>query len=282
MPGSAVASARRDPGAGRHEPSDLPESQVVTLTPPDARHLPASAVVDARAIRDNVRRLRDFAGDVELMAVVKADGYGHGAVTAARAAKAGGATWVGAALHSEAVALREAGVGGRLFTWLHVPGTDFAEAVRHDIDVSCSGRWDLDEIAAGARAAGGTARVHLKVDTGLSRGGAFGPDFTALVAQARTLEAAGLVRVVGVWSHLVASDVPASPVTRQQQAVFDAAVLEAERAGLSPELRHVANSAALVSDPSLHYDLVRPGIAVYGIARRRRSRRRPSSGWCRP
>ncbi|GAA1899919.1 alanine racemase [Lapillicoccus jejuensis] len=238
----------------------------MTLTPPEARHLPASAVVDARAIRDNVRRLRDFVDSAEVMAIVKADGYGHGAVTAARAARAGGATWIGAALHSEAVALRDAGVGGRVFTWLHVPGTDFAEAVRRDIDVSCSGRWDLDEVAAGARAAGGTARVHLKVDTGLSRGGAYGPDFTALVAQARALEAEGVVEVVAVWSHLVASDVPASPVTRQQQAVFDDAVREAERAGLRPQLRHVANSAAVVSDPSLHYDLVRPGIAVYGIA----------------
>ncbi|MDQ2756093.1 MAG: alanine racemase [Actinomycetota bacterium] len=230
--------------------------------PPTA---PVTAVVDATALRDNVASLRARAGSADLMAVVKADGYGHGLLTSAQAALAGGATWLGTAQQAEAVALRDAGVGGRVFTWLHVPGTDFGEALTRDIDLSAAARWDLDEIAAAARAAGLTARVHLKVDTGLARGGAYGEDFTDLVHRARALEAEGVLTVVGVWSHLACSDEPGSPVTHRQRQVFEDAVRRAEAAGCRPEVRHIANSAAVVLDPSLHYDLVRPGIACYGL-----------------
>ena len=227
--------------------------------------VPATAVVDAGAIRANVATLAAHAGSAAVMAVVKADGYGHGLLTAAHAAQAGGATWLGVAQQSEALALRDAGVAGRLFTWLHVPGTDFAAALTRDIDLSASGEWDLEAIADAARATGVAARVHLKVDTGLARGGAYGDDFTALVARARALEAEGAVTVVGIWSHLVASDDPGAAVTSHQKEVFDAAVRRAEAAGLRPEVRHLANSAAVLTDPSLHYDLVRPGIATYGL-----------------
>ena len=226
---------------------------------------PVTAVVDAAALRANVASLRERAGSADLMAVVKADGYGHGLLTAAQAALAGGATWLGTAQQPEAVALREAGVGGRVFTWLHVPGTDFAGALTRDIDLSVSARWDLDEIASAARTTGRTARIHLKVDTGLARGGAYGDAFTDLVHRARALEAEGAVTVVGVWSHLACSDEPGSPVTSQQKGVFEDAVRRVEGAGCRPEVRHIANSAAVVLDPSLHYDLVRPGIACYGL-----------------
>ncbi len=224
-----------------------------------------TAVVDAAALRDNVAALRARSGSADVMAVVKADGYGHGLLTAATSALAGGATWLGVAQQSEAVALRDAGAGGRVFTWLHVPGTDFGAALSRDIDLSASARWDLDEIAAAARGTGLAARVHLKVDTGLARGGAYGDAFTDLVHRARALEAEGAVTVVGVWSHLACADEPGSPVTRLQQEVFDDAVRRAEGAGCRLEVRHIANSAAVVLDPSLHYDLVRPGIACYGL-----------------
>ncbi|MDQ6716315.1 MAG: alanine racemase, partial [Actinomycetota bacterium] len=199
-------------------------------------------------------------------AVVKADGYGHGLLPSARAARVGGADWLGVALLAEAVTLRDSGVGGRIFTWLHVPGTDFSAALTRDIDLSVSARWALEQVAAAARTCGRVARIHLKVDTGLARNGAFGDDFTELLAAARRLEVQGLVSVVGVWSHFVYADEPQHPTVREQQRLFEAAVGRAERAGCRLEVRHLANSAATLTNPAVHYDLVRPGIAVYGLS----------------
>lgn len=226
---------------------------------------PATVVVDLAAIRHNVETLRAAAPGAQLMAVVKADGYGHGLVPSARAALAGGATWLGTAQQGEAVALRDAGITARLFTWLHVPGTDFEAALSRDIDLGVSTNWALDEIASAARLLERPARVHLKVDTGLARGGAFGADFDRLVADARRYEREGVVTVVGVWSHLVSSDVPDAPITAAQIVVFDEAVRMAEAAGCRLEVRHLANSAATLTAPRTHYDLVRPGIAAYGL-----------------
>ena len=164
------------------------------------------------------------------MAVVKADGYGHGLLPAARAAQAGGATWLATAQQPEAVALRDAGVEGRIFTWLHVPGNDFAAALTRDIDVAASATWALDDIVDAARATGRTARVHLKADTGLGRNGAYGQDFLDLVAAARLHEAEGAVRVVGVWSHFAYADEPDHPTVRRQREVFEEAVRAVEAA----------------------------------------------------
>jgi alanine racemase len=230
--------------------------------PPGA---PGAAVVDLGAITANVRVLHERSATAELMAVVKADGYGHGLFEAARAAQAGGATWLGAAQQAEAIALRDAGFGGRIFTWLHVPGNDFGEALTRDLDVAASAPWALDAIVEGARATGRTARVHLKADTGLGRNGAYGQDFLDLVATARLHEAEGTVRVVGVWSHFAYADEPDHPTVRRQREVFEEAVRAAESAGCELEVRHLANSAATLTNASVHYDLVRPGIAVYGL-----------------
>ena len=226
---------------------------------------PGAAVVDVGAITANVRVLHERSPTAELMAVVKADGYGHGLFESARASQAGGATWLGAAQQPEAVALRDAGFGGRIFTWLHVPGNDFGEALTREIDVSASAPWALDAIVEAARATGRTARVHLKADTGLGRNGAYGQDFLDLVAGARRHEAEGAVRVVGVWSHFAYADEPDHPTVRRQREVFEEAVRAAEAAGCHLEVRHLANSAATLTNSSVHYDLVRPGIAVYGL-----------------
>jgi alanine racemase len=233
----------------------------VTL-PPGA---PGVAVVDLDAITANVRALHDRSATAQLMAVVKADGYGHGLLAVARAAQAGGATWLGTAQQPEAVALRDAGIEGRIFTWLHVPGNDFSAALTRDIDVAASALWSLDAIVAAARATGRTARVHLKADTGLGRNGAYGQDFLDLVAAARLHEAEGAIRVVGVWSHFAYADEPEHPTVRRQREVFEEAVRAAEAAGCELEVRHLANSAATLTNSSVHYDLVRPGIAVYGL-----------------
>ena len=227
-------------------------------------YYPARAVIDHAAIRANVERLRAAAGRVEVMVVVKADAYGHGGVPVARTALAAGATWLGVAQLGEALALRAAGIDAPLLTWLYAPGAPLAAAVAAEIDISASAPWALDELAAAARAAGRPARVHLKVDTGMARGGARPEAWEGLVAHAARLAAEGTVDIVGVWSHLARGDEPDQPTTDRQVEVFTAALAVAERAGLRPSLRHLAASSGTLLHPSTHFDLVRPGIAVYG------------------
>jgi len=226
----------------------------------------AVARVDLGAIRSNVAALAGGTS-AEVMAVVKADGYGHGLVPSAQAAVEGGATWLGTALLDEALALRAAGLTGpRVLAWLMGPGEAWAEALQADVDVSVNAEWALAEVVAAARETGVTARVHLKVDTGLSRGGAAVADWPSLVVAARKAEAEGAVHVVGLWSHFAYADAPGHPTIARQADVFREAVAHAEGAGIDPEVRHLANSAATLTAPDQHFDLVRPGIAVYGLS----------------
>jgi alanine racemase len=227
---------------------------------------PAEAVVDLGAIAANVGVLGERAGPAEVMAVVKADAYGHGLVPCARAARVGGATWLGVAQLAEALTLRASGDTGRLLAWLHVPGEDLAPAVAADVDLSASAPWAVDQVAAGARSAGRVARLHLKVDTGLSRGGAAAADWAGLVEHALAAQATGAVRVVGVWTHLAWADDPGHPTTAAQVERFRDAVALAESRGARPQVRHLANSAATLTSPELAFDLVRPGLAVYGLS----------------
>ncbi|WP_125773661.1 alanine racemase [Antribacter gilvus] len=230
---------------------------------------PARAVIDLAAIRDNVVALREAAPTAALMAVVKADAYGHGLVPSAWAALAGGATWLGTAQVAEALQLRAEGVGpaaARILTWLYAPGAPFEQLVTADVDVAVGAAWALDEVAAGARAAGRPARVHLKVDTGLGRNGIMPADLPAALARAGALQAEGVVQVVGVMSHFAVADEPAHPTVLAQAAAFDGIVKEVEAAGFDLEVRHLANSAATLTNPTMHYDLVRPGLAVFGLS----------------
>ncbi|WP_109473852.1 alanine racemase [Ornithinimicrobium cavernae] len=234
---------------------------------------PARIEVDLAAIAANVGVLRERAGAAGVMAVVKADAYGHGLVPSAQAALAGGASWLGVAQLPEAIALRAAGVTAPVLAWLHAPGAGFEQAIRADIDLGLSAPWMLEEVAAAARRAGRTARVHLKVDTGLGRNGAYlfatgaaASDWSTLVERARQLEAEDAVRVAGLFSHLACADVPEHPTVRAQQEAFREAVSVAERAGLRPEVRHLSNSAATLTAPEAAWDLVRPGLAVYGLS----------------
>jgi alanine racemase len=226
----------------------------------------ARATVNLDVISRNVEVLREHAGSAAVMAVVKADGYGHGLLPCARAALGGGATWLGVAQLSEAMTLRDSGVHAPVLSWLHVPGSDFTAAIAADIDLSVSALWALAEVADAARSLGRAARIHLKVDTGLGRNGAFGDDWPILLAAARRLEAEAVVRIVGVWSHFVYADEPTHPTVRRQEAEFAQAVHDAERAGCDLEVRHIANSAAILTNSGAAYDLVRPGLAVYGLS----------------
>ena len=229
--------------------------------------LRARAEIDLGALRANVRALRALAPGARLMAVVKSDAYGHGAVRCARAAVRAGADWLGTATPEEALALREAGLPGRIMCWLWTPGGPWAEAIRADIDVSVSGMWALEEVTRAARRLGAPARVQLKADTGLGRNGCQpGHDWAELVEAALRAEAGGLVRVTGLWSHFACADEPGHPSVDAQLDLFREMVAHAEQRGVRPEVRHIANSPATLTRPDSHFDLVRTGIAVYGIS----------------
>ena len=212
----------------------------------------AEAVVDLDAIRSSVATLVRAAGGAAVMAVVKADGYGHGMLPAARAALEAGATWLGVALAEEAVALREAGIAAPVLVLMEPPPGAGALAKEHGFDL-VAGTLDGLREAAGVR-------VHLKVDTGLSRGGATVGDWPALVAAARD------AHVAGIWSHFAHADDPGHPTIAAQVERFREALDLAERAGLRPEVRHLANSAGTLTLPEARFDLVRPGLAVYGLS----------------
>jgi alanine racemase len=229
--------------------------------------LRAEAVIDLAAIRGNVAALK--AGtSAEVLAVVKADGYGHGLLPSARAALAGGATWLGTAVIDEALVLRADGITAPVLAWLWTPADaeKVGAAVAQDVDVSVSSRWQLDAAGAAATAAARPARVHLKIDTGLSRNGCYVTDWPELIADAAKAQAAGTVEIVGIWSHFAYADEPGHPTIARQIAAFADALDVAARAGVKPQLRHLANSAATLTLPEAHFDLVRPGIAIYGLS----------------
>ena len=227
---------------------------------------PAEAVVDLDAVRHNAATLREHARGAEVMAVVKADGYGHGLLPCARAALAGGASWLGVAQLSEALALREEGIDAPVLSWLHAPGDDLAAAVSADIDLSLAALWALEAAVTAARELGRPARVHLKVDTGLARGGTAPADWSELVVAVAKAQAEGAVEVVGIWSHYAWADAPTHPTVLRQQEAFADALEVAAGLGVRPALRHLANSAATLTNSGAHLDLVRPGLALYGLS----------------
>lgn len=218
----------------------------------------SEVVVDLGALRHNVALLAGLAPSSETMAVVKADGYGHGAVEVARAALEAGATWLGSCSTQEALALRAAGIQAPVLAWLDAPDEDLAAGLAADVDMGVSSLSDLRRIEQAAEEADARPRLHLKIDTGLSRNGCQPRDWPELVDAAKKHE------VVAIWSHLASADVIGDPSIDLQAKRFDDAYEVAKAAGLDP-LRHIANSAALLTRPDLHFDLVRPGIAIYGL-----------------
>lgn len=211
----------------------------------------AEIVVDLAAIRHNVTVLKQHVG-VPLMAVVKADGYGHGMVQVARAAREAGAEWLGVATADEALALRAAGDDGPILCWLTVPGDDLRPVVDAGVEVSAYTVAELERLPR-------HAKVQLKIDTGLSRGGATREEWPALVRRATEWD------VTGIWSHFASSEDQANPVNDEQQKLFEEALEIAADAGLRPTWRHLSNSGAILLRPQARYDLVRAGLAMYGL-----------------
>lgn len=235
-------------------------------------------VVDLGAITANAAALTAHAGDAQLMAVVKADGYGHGMIPAARAAVAGGASWLGVTQVAEAIALRAAGLAERVLCLTSVPDAAHEDAISHDVDLAAGSAAVLSQITAAARRAGRPARVHLKADTGMCRGGATAAEWPALLRAARGAEAAGELRIAGLWSHLACADMPGHPSVEAQLAAFRAAIEQAEQAGARPEVRHLANTPATLTLPQTRFDLVRTGGGIVGLC----TLPGGAPGWLRP
>jgi alanine racemase len=225
----------------------------------------SEAIVDLAAIESNVAALARHVTSAGLMAVVKSDGYGHGLLPTARAALAGGATWLGVGQISEALTLRQAGVSAPVLCLLAAPDPAQDQAIARGVDLSAGTPQQLELIAAAAARAGRPARLHLKADTGMSRGGALLSQWPELVRAALAEQAAGRCQIIGLWSHLACADIPGHPATDRQLAAFRAALDIAESLGARPLVRHLANTPALLTRPDTWFDLVRPGGGVTGL-----------------
>lgn len=242
--------------------------QTTPLTPPTQPLAAANgeALVDLGAIADNVRVLREHAGPAEVMAVVKADGYGHGATEVARAALGAGVAELGVATVDEALALRRDGITAPVLAWLHAPGTDFAPALGADVQIGVSSQRQVEDLLGAVERTGCAAVVTVKVDTGLSRNGVGPGEFPHVLDALRRAAAAGAVRVRGIMSHLACGDEPDNPVNDVQAQRFTEMLAEARRRGVDYEVAHLSNSPSAMTRPDLGFDMVRPGIAVYGLS----------------
>lgn len=226
----------------------------------------AEAVVDLGAIQHNVRVLREHAGRAQVMAVVKADGYGHGATAVARAALAAGAAELGVATVDEALALRADGITAPVLAWLHPPGIDFGPALLADVEIAVSSVRQLDELLDAGRRTGRTATVTVKVDTGLNRNGVTPALYPSMLTALRRAVAEHAIRLRGLMSHMVYADAPEKSINDIQAQRFSEMLAQARDQGVRFEVAHLSNSSATMSRPDLAFDLVRPGIAVYGLS----------------
>ncbi len=220
--------------------------------------------VDLEAVAANTRTLRARCRG-RLMAVVKADGFGHGAAEVARTALEHGASCLGVTSIGEALQLRRAGIEAPVLSWLNPVGADFGDALTNDVEVAVPSPAHLTAVADAARRSCRTARLHLQLDVGMSRDGAPPEAWAELCALARRAERAGLTRVVGVMGHLGWADRPADPLNARGRDRFVRAVDQARAAGLRPAVRHLAATAATLTDPAGHFDLCRVGAGLVGI-----------------
>ena len=242
----------------------------------EGRGYPSWAAVDLAAIRHNLGVLRAAAPGALQLATVKANAYGHGLVPVALAALDGGADWLGVAQLAEAFALRrgldEAGVAradAPLLAWISTSSSDFAAAIEADIDLSVSWTWVLADICAAAREVGRPARVHVKIDTGMSRAGSTLADLPALASALRMAVDDGLVDVVGAWSHMSRADDPSeagNASTASHVRIFEEGLAILADAGITPRIRHLAATSGILWHPEAHYDMVRAGIGLYGLS----------------
>jgi len=221
----------------------------------------AQVEVDLAAIAANVARLQKHAG-VPIMAVVKADAYGHGLVPVAQTAISAGAQWLGVALLSEAISMREARISTPILAWLVPPGSDYWSAIEADIDLAVPSIEIFEEILSAGKSANRRPRIHIEVDTGMSRGGFLGEWESFLERIAASKDE---VEIVGFFSHFARADEPGQAQNAAQLRRFVQMSDDLNEIGIEPEIHHLSNSAATLVDASSHFDLVRTGIAMYGL-----------------
>lgn len=219
----------------------------------------AWAGVDLGAIAANAAVLAELASPAALCAVVKANGYGHGATAVARAALDGGATWLAVALTAEGAELRDAGIAAPILLLSEPPADEHADVVRFDLTPTVYTERGIESLA---RATERPLTVHLKVDTGMHRVGAPPGDAVRL---AKSILSHRSLKLGGVWTHCAVADEPGHPATVRQHELFAAVLDDLMNAGVDVPLAHAANSAATIDQPSLRGDLVRCGIALYGL-----------------
>ncbi len=224
----------------------------------------AEAIIDLAALESNVRRLLS-GSKAKGLAVVKADAYGHGLIPIAERAVKAGASWVGTALLEEAIKVREGGIKVPIISWLTPIHDDFEAALRNQIDLAVPSIEHLTAVIKAAEKTEIKPRLHLEVDTGMTRGGALG-EWKALLHATSELLKSNRVSVIGIWSHFARADEPGHKFNDEQIRNFEERVAEAAGYGIKPELLHLSNSAATLSNESAHYDLVRMGIAMYGLS----------------
>ena len=217
--------------------------------------------VDLESIASNYKTLKSLTS-AKVMAIVKADAFGHGMIEVSKKLESIGADMLATADLYEAQQIRAAGIKAPLLAWLHGSETDFAAAIKNDIQIGLSTVAGLEAVATSAREVSGKAKVHLKVDTGLGRNGASLIDWPAVVSKAVELKNEGLLELVGVFSHLSGTS---AKDDAHQLEVFEQAVSAAESIGAHFQLRHLAASAATLNQKQAHLDMVRVGIALYGL-----------------
>jgi alanine racemase len=224
----------------------------------------AVAEINLNAIESNLKFIKGKT-NAQLLAVVKADAYGHGLIPISKSAIEAGANWLGTALLEEAVTLRENGIKVPIIAWLTPCGEDFKSAINLNIDLSISSLEVLNEIIDSSAQLGKKPRLHIEIDTGMSRGGV-GDDWDSFVGEVSKLVKDDKISLVGVWSHFARADEPLEKMNSQQLSIFTDRVTKLINSGIKPEFLHIANSAAALTFKDSHKNIIRWGIGLYGLS----------------
>jgi alanine racemase len=224
----------------------------------------ASAEINLSAITQNFKSIKSRT-TADVLAVVKADAYGHGLIPVSKALEEAGADWFGTALLEEAINLRKAGILKPIISWLTPLGEDFKSAIDLDIDLGIPSIDLLDEVIKAASLTGKAARIHLEIDTGMSRGGVLS-GWDQLIKSVLVGVNLKQLKVIGIWSHFARADEPAELMNQEQLSLFEEKVNQAKTAGIDAQFIHIANSAALFTNKSTHKNIIRSGIALFGLS----------------
>ena len=224
----------------------------------------ASAEINLSAITQNFKSIKSRT-TADVLAVVKADAYGHGLIPVSKALEEAGADWFGTALLEEAINLRKAGILKPIISWLTPLGEDFKSAIDLDIDLGIPSVDLLDEVIKAASLTGKTARIHLEIDTGMSRGGVLS-EWDQLIKSVLVGVNLKQLKVIGIWSHFARADEPDELMNQEQLSLFEEKVNQAKAAGIDAQFIHIANSAALFTNKIAHKNIIRSGIALFGLS----------------